>query len=325
MPYRGHNRAYEVDTSRQIMRLHPSKPDIFEEPVSGRSVELSMPVTEDLNIMAPGERNPSAEFIQHYQQVEEDSRLRTGWFQLEFARTQELILRHLAPARAVILDAGGGSGAYAGWLASLGHEVHLIDPVPKHVEQAFGRSASQQRPIASMRLGDARKLEQGDRSVDAVLLLGPLYHLTEREDRLACLKEAFRVLRTGGIVFAAAISRFASLLDSLAHGFFDQPDFAAILERDLRDGQHLNSTGKPEYFTTAYFHRPDELAGELSAAGFRPLELTGIEGPGWLARDFDRLWANSAERERLLECVRQVEHDPALLGASSHIMAIGKK
>ncbi len=263
--------------------------------------------------------------IEHYQQVDEDSRLRTGWFRLEFARTQELILRHLSPAPAVVLDVGGGSGAYAGWLASLGYEVHLIDPVPKHIEQALARSTRQQRPIASMRVGDARKLEEYDRSVDAVLLLGPLYHLTERNDRVACLKEAFRVLRIGGIVFAAAISRFASLLDSLAHGFFDQPDFTPILERDLENGQHRNPTGKSDYFTTAFFHRPDELVSELSATGFRLQELTAIEGPGWLAKDFDRLWADRGERERLLQCVRKVEHEPALLVVSSHIMAIGKK
>jgi len=268
---------------------------------------------------------PSQDIIQHYQQADEDSRLQTGWFHLEFERTKELILRHLAPAPAVLLDVGGGSGPYAAWLASLGYEAHLIDPVRKHVDQALNRSTRQQRPIASMRLGDARKLEQSDSSVDAVLLLGPLYHLTERADRGACLKETFRVLRRGGVVFAAAISRYASLLDSLAHGFFDLPDFAPILEHDLRDGQHRNTTGKPEYFTTAYFHRPDELVSELSAAGFTLQEVAGIEGPGWLARDFDRLWAKPDERERLLQCARKVEHEPALLGASSHIMAIGKK
>lgn len=275
--------------------------------------------------MASNETNSFQDVIEHYQQADEDSRLRSGWFKLESARTQELILRHLSPTPAVVLDAGGGSGVYAGWLAELGYEVHLIDPVPKHIDQALSRSTRQQRPIASMRVGDARKLEQNDRSVDTVLLLGPLYHLTQRNDREACLKESFRVLRIGGVVLAAAISRFASLLDSLAHGFFDQPDFAPILERDLDEGQHRNPTGKPEYFTTAFFHRPNELVNELSAAGFRLQELTAIEGPGWLAKDFDRLWADPGERERLLRCVRKVEHEPALLGASPHIMAIGKK
>lgn len=275
--------------------------------------------------MAEDAQDAFQKIIDHYQGVDEDSRLRTGCSQLEFARTQELVLRYLPPVPATVLDVGGGSGAYAAWLASQGYEVSLIDIVPKHIDEALARSAAQERPIASMRLGDARKLEQNDHSADAVLLLGPLYHLTERNDRLTCLNEAFRVLRIGGVLFAAAIGRFASLLDSLPHGFFEQADFAPILDRDLRDGQHRNPAGRPEYFTTAYFHHPAELTGELSAAGFRLQELAAIEGPGWLAKDFDRLWANVGERERLLQCVRKVEHEPELLGASAHIMAVGKK
>jgi ubiquinone/menaquinone biosynthesis C-methylase UbiE len=279
----------------------------------------------DLHMMPVGKNNPLPSVVAHYQEADEDSRLQSGVFQLEFARTQELILRHLPSVPVTILDIGGGSGVYACWLASLGYEVRLIDPVPKHVEQALARSTRQQKPIAGMRIGDARHLEENDGSADAVLLLGPLYHLTERNDRLACLKEAFRVLRIGGVVFAAAISRFASLLDSLSHGFFEDPAFQPIVERDLREGQHRNPTDNPIYFTTAYFHEPDELAGELSAAGFRLQELTAIEGPGWLARDFDRLWKDDAQRERLLAHIRTIEHERALIGASAHIMAIGKK
>lgn len=275
--------------------------------------------------MTAGKDDPLASVVAHYHEVDEDSRLQTGVFQLEFVRTQELILRYLPPAPATILDIGGGSGVYARWLASLGYEVRLIDPVPKHVEQALARSTGQQKAIASMRIGDARHLAENDASADAALLLGPLYHLTERNDRLACLKEAFRVLRIGGIVCAAGISRFASLLDSLSHGFFEDPAFQPIVERDLREGQHRNATENPLYFTTAYFHEPEELASELSAVGFRLQELTAIEGPGWLARDFDRLWRDDVQRERLLAHIRTVEHERALIGASAHIMAIGKK
>jgi ubiquinone/menaquinone biosynthesis C-methylase UbiE len=275
--------------------------------------------------MAAGKDDPLPSVVAHYQEVDEDSRLQTGVFQLEFVRTQELVLRHLPSTPATILDIGGGSGVYARWLASLGYEVQLIDPVPKHVEQALARSTRQQKAIASMRIGDARHLAENDASADAALLLGPLYHLTERNDRLACLKEAFRVLRIGGIVCAAGISRFASLLDSLSHGFFEDPAFQPIVERDLREGQHRNATENPLYFTTAYFHEPEELASELSAVGFRLQELTAIEGPGWLARDFDRLWRDDVQRERLLAHIRTVEHERALIGASAHIMAIGKK
>lgn len=267
-----------------------------------------------------------SEIVRHYGEVDESSRLYTGWFKLEHARTQELILRHLPPAPATIVDAGGGAGIYACWLAQRGYQVHLIDPVAKHVEQARAASAEQsQHPLASAEVGDARHLVHADESADAVLLLGPLYHLVEREDRLACLREARRVLRPGGLLWGAGISRFASLLDSLSSGFFDDPVFAPILARDLEEGQHRNPTSNPIYFTNAFFHRPGELSRDLLGAGFQVLEIVAIEGPGWLARDFDRLWSDPAQRERLLAAVRKVEREPSVLGASAHIMAIGRK
>jgi ubiquinone/menaquinone biosynthesis C-methylase UbiE len=270
--------------------------------------------------------NSTREIIQHYSDAEESSCLRSGWFQLEQARTQELILRHLPPPPATIIDVGGGAGAYACWLAARGYQVHLIDPVPKHVEQARAASSKQpQHPLASAEVGDARELPQKDAAADAVLLLGPLYHLVEKQDRLACLREAYRVLRAGGLVWGAAISHFASLLDSLSHGFFDDPVFAPILARDLEEGQHRNPTDNLLYFTDAFFHRPEELSGEFLNAGFQVLELLAIEGPGWLARDFERLWNDPQQRERLLSAVRKVESEPSVLGTSSHIMAIARK
>jgi len=270
--------------------------------------------------------NSADEIVRYYSAADEASRLRTGWFQLEQARTKELILRHIQPAPATVLDVGGAAGTYACWLASRGYQVHLIDPVLRHVEQASAASAKQpQHPLASAVAGDARKLEQANQAMDAVLLLGPIYHLTERKDRLTALREANRVLRPGGLVWAAGISRFASLLDSLSGGFFDRPEFAPILDRDLAEGQHRNATGNLLYFTDAFLHLPEELAAELREAGFELVELVPVEGPGWLARDFDRLWSNPQQRERLLALLRKVEHEPALIGASSHILAIGRK
>ena len=271
-------------------------------------------------------KDSAQDIVSYYTAGDEASRLRTGWFQLEQERTRELILRHLPPAPATIVDAGGGSGPYACWLAAQGYTVHLIDPVPKHVEQAKEASAAQpQFRLASAEVGDARRLAHADGSADAVLLLGPLYHLVEKEDRLACLGEAHRVLRARGLLWAAAISRFASLVDSLSAGFFDDPAFAPILARDLEDGQHRNPTDNPIYFTDAYFHKPGELSRELLAARFQIVKFAAIEGPGWIARDFDRLWNDPLQRERLLEIMRKVESEPSILGASSHIMAIGRK
>lgn len=265
------------------------------------------------------------EMLHHYQQVNESSRLSTGVFQIERARTEELILRHLPPSPATICDVGGGAGAYALWLASRGYSVHLVDPVPKHVEQARAASERGKCPLASIEIGDARKLPFPDDSADAILLLGPLYHLLQRDDRLAALREANRVVRPQGLVWGAAISRFASFFDSLSTGFFSDPVFEPILARDLAEGQHRNSTGNPIYFTDAFFHRPGELSREFLAAGFEVVEVVAIEGPGWLARDFDQLWNDSAQRRRLLDCVRKVEREPSILGASAHIMCIGRK
>ena len=268
----------------------------------------------------------SQRMVDYYSDADEASRLATGWFQLEQARTRELILRYLPPAPGTIIDAGGGSGVYGCWLATLGYQVHLIDPVQEHVEQAQDASRKQPaHPLASAAVGDARQIPQSENSADAVLLLGPLYHLVERQDRIACLREAYRVLRPGGMLWGAGISHFASLLDSLTHGFFADPDFAPILDRDLEDGQHRNATGNPLYFTDAFFHRAGELSREVQAAGFQILEVLPIEGPGWLARDFERLWTDPIQRDRLLTAVRRMEREPSVLGVSSHIMAIGLK
>src|SRR5262249_49428443 len=145
----------------------------------------------------------------------------------------------------------------------------LVDALPLHVELA--RKASQEQPdapLASIEVGDARSLKRPDASVDVVLLFGPLYHLTERVDRLAALHEAHRVLRSGGLLLAVGISRFASALDGLRQGWFDDPAFAQMVERDLVDGQHRNPANQPEYFTTAFFHHPEELRVEVEESGF---------------------------------------------------------
>ncbi|HET8648000.1 MAG TPA: class I SAM-dependent methyltransferase, partial [Vicinamibacteria bacterium] len=208
-----------------------------------------------------------------YDRYDEAERLQQGYFALEEARTRELLQRHLPPAPARVLDVGGAAGAYALWLAGLGYDVQLVDPVARHVEQARAASAAAAAPLRGASLGDARALEQADGSVDALLLLGPLYHLPQRGDRLGALREAARVLAPGGVLFAAAISRFASLFDGLHGAVFEDPAFLDVVREDLRSGRHLNPTGRLEYFTTAFFHRPEELREELAEAGFADVVL----------------------------------------------------
>jgi ubiquinone/menaquinone biosynthesis C-methylase UbiE len=118
---------------------------------------------------------------------------------LELLRTQKLLLRHLPPPPAVVLDVGGGPGIYACWLARRGYAVHLIDPLKLHVDQALEASQAQpDAPLTSARVGEARRLDFEEASAEAVLLMGPPYHLTERAERTAALGEARRVLHSAG-------------------------------------------------------------------------------------------------------------------------------
>ena len=132
----------------------------------------------------------SSEILAYYRQAPERERLQVGVFRLEFLRTKEVIDRWLPKPPAIVLDVGGGPGAYASWLAGRGYEVHLLDPVPELVEQA--RQAD--RGITSCGVGDARALNQKDQFADVVLLLGPLYHLIDASERQRALREAHRVL-----------------------------------------------------------------------------------------------------------------------------------
>jgi ubiquinone/menaquinone biosynthesis C-methylase UbiE len=289
---------------------------------------LSSPCLSGEEARTIGERQElDAEILAHYEEgVERERLLHGGAGRLEYLRTRELLARYLPPAPATVLDVGGGAGVYALPLAREGYSLHLIDPVPPHVEQAREASALQRdAPLTSAEVGDARQLLCNDDSVDAVLLLGPLYHLTSRDDRLQALWEANRVLRSGGMVAAAAISRFASTYDGLLRGFLEDPKFEEIVERDVREGQHRNPSGRPEWFTSAYFHLPDELRDEVIEAGFKVEALVGIEGPAWVLPDLDSWLEDPPRRSRLLDAIRRVETEPSLLGATAHILVVGRR
>jgi ubiquinone/menaquinone biosynthesis C-methylase UbiE len=269
----------------------------------------------------------SREIQTHYdREADERARLEQHAGQLEFYRTKEIIARHLPKKAAVILDLGGGPGRYATWLATLGHHLHLVDPVALHVEQAKEAAVAQGgKALASATVGDARNLKFSDRIAGAVLLLGPLYHLVKRSDRVKALSEAHRTLKPGGLLFAAAISRFASSLDGLFRNFLEDPAFYKILQQDLKNGQHRNPTDKPQYFTTAFFHHPDELRSEVQDAGFARPKLYALEGPCWLLPDFEKKWSDPEMRAKLLAIIRAVESEPTLLGQSAHILAVARK
>ena len=250
---------------------------------------------------------------------------RPGDGELERLRTQEILTRVLPRAPSVVVDVGGAAGVHALWLASLGHEVHLVDAAPLHVEQARQASATAARPLASAELGDARSLRRPDASADVVLLLGPLYHLMERSERIAALAEAGRVVRRDGVVVAATISRFAPALVATNLGRIGNAGFRELAGRALREGVHSPPADMPAWFTRAWFHAPGEIAEEIAEAGLRHESTVAVEGPAWMSPTLADDLADPERRAALLDMLRRLESEPALLGSSAHALSIARR
>jgi len=264
-------------------------------------------------------------FRAHYNAGVERDRLLSGTSNLEFERTKRILSRYLPSRPATILDVGGGPGRYSFWLADMGHSVHLVDVLPLHIRQAKMFQRKSKNLLASINIGDARNLDFEDKSADIVLLFGPLYHLVRKKERLKALSEARRVLKPGGLLFAAAISRFTSALDGSLRGFIQDPEFMKIIMQDLKNGQHRNPSNKPEYFTTAFFHHPDELEAEMKQAKFKSVKVYAITGFAWLLPRFKEIWENPSLKTRLMTILDKTELEPSMLGQSDHLLAVGRK
>lgn len=279
---------------------------------------------------------------QYYELGKEADRLSsTGAGRLEFERTQEIVLRHLPEPPATIADIGGGPGRYALWLAGLGYRVVHRDLVPLHVEQvraavagsraavagshaAAGAQALVAGPAANVdsAIGDARSLDLGDASVDAILLLGPLYHLTRRAARVQALREAGRVVRPGGPVFAAAISRWAPRLDGILRlRLYDQnPDVGDLVATLERTG--VMPPLLPGGFT-GFTHRPGQLRAEFVSAGLDVADLVCVEGAACMLKDLDDRPADERAWQVVLDAARAHERVPELMGLGPHLLATG--
>jgi ubiquinone/menaquinone biosynthesis C-methylase UbiE len=261
------------------------------------------------------------EVVQYYGNYNENGRI--DKYPIEFIRSKEIISRYLPSTPIKIVDLCGASGHYAYWLAKMGHEVHLMDLSEKHIEETVSNKEKYNVELSSIRQGDARKTEYKNGTFDMVLLMGALYHLHEKEDRIKCIKETHRILKKGGIAVFSYISRYASILDGFTKDLINDPLYLEIMEKDYFTGIHKN-VGETKYFTNAYFHTTKEIYDELLYLNYKDIVVYAVEGFSTLLNG--KKYLNDERKLNiLLKYLKLFEQDSEMLGISHHRLAICKK
>ena len=264
----------------------------------------------------------------------ERDRLRTGEGLLEFERTKEILLEKLPNPPAVIYDIGGAYGEYSWWLASMGYEVHLFDLSETNI--AMSAELAAEYPGVTLRSAtvcDARSIPRPNKSADAILLMGPLYSITEYEERILAIKESGRLLKDDGILFSAALTPYSPLIPRLASYHteigkeLDDPAVMSIIERALEDGCYCNPDMKiiDHGLGSSHLHTAKALREELSLGGFDTASVHGVMGGAWLAPNLDELLANEKTKALLMKTVRMLDTHEEIIGLSGHLLAVSRK
>jgi S-adenosylmethionine-dependent methyltransferase len=239
----------------------------------------------------------------------------------EFAVTMRALRDHLPSPPARVLDCGGGPGRFAIELARLGYEVTLFDLSAENLHLARQRSAEAGVEIAAYAHGTATDLSRyPDGAFDAVLLMGPLYHLLEASSRQRALDGARRVLSPGGILFAAFITRYAPIRYYAAN----DPTWIVAGAQEL--GQFLEQgavppQGEPGSGFVAYFARPEEVGPLLREAGYEVRAVLGVEGLiSMIEGPVNALQGEAWER--WVELNYRLAADVTIHGCVEHLLAV---
>ncbi len=268
------------------------------------------------------DKTASSHVAQYYDaHVEQEwDRLNESW--LEFAVTLDRVKRSLTSNQSV-LDIGGGPGRYALALAQMGHEVDLVDVSQAAVQFAINEATARGVELRRASTGDARDLSHypSDR-FDAVLCLGPLYHLVDKTDRDLVRAEVARVLRPGGVAFFAVISTFAPIYYACKkpERFANTVDTAA----EIAGAPEFQIDPGGSFFTEAAFIHPDGVEEEFAASSLTLTEVFGAESL-FAQSEVALASLSPADRAKLRDLAIAHAADKAARYTSEHIIVVMTK
>lgn len=263
--------------------------------------------------------------LDFYNLVSEKGRLERGLGIIEFYRTKQILSKYINKDSNVIYDIGGGIGVYSDWLARKNNNVHLLELSPNAVEYAKSNYNTFVSEVC-----DARSIDRANESADVILLMGPLYHLQNIDDRLKVLSECYRVLKKDGLLFSVGISKFSTTTWALStfgtrNELLTEKPFMNMIEIELKEGIHDRPQEYPYLLTQAYFHTPLQLQNEIETVGFKTLNKHAIEGTIWFTPDLNKKWEDIKTRDILLKILEITEHEIEIMGMSPHFMVVSQK
>lgn len=267
-----------------------------------------------------------SKIISYYNQFDEWGRLERE--PIEFQVNWHFIKKYL-PETGYILDNGAGPGKYSMELAKDGYRVTLTDLTPKLVEIAKRKAQDFQLEgqFDGFYTADARELNMlNDEQFDASLMLGPMYHLQEENDRIMAVQELNRVTKKNGLVFVAFMPRIRHVFTSLLSPNNWKPNDNMDTIQQFSQSGCFNHSDEGR-FTGAYYFNIEDINPFMETQGFETLELIGSNVGAILNNDNWNYWRDKgeAEVEKIINLIKEKATDPYILGNSSHLLYIGKK
>jgi ubiquinone/menaquinone biosynthesis C-methylase UbiE len=261
--------------------------------------------------------------IEFYERYDEDNRLSADHAsKIEFVVTTHVLNEHI-DAHHHILELGAGTGAYSMYYAERGNEVVATDISPKHIEMIRQKVKEEHQAIKlSAEVVDAIDLCQFKTGCfDVVLCLGPIYHLTDVNDRVKCIQEALRVLKPGGILAVAYINKHYIIHAVMINmkRYFTQK----ITEDILRTGT-CKEAGENCFISVGFLTTPAEIESFMAQFHVEIIDHAATDGITSLLRNqVNEL--NDTEYDVWVRYMLSNCREKSLLGISNHVLLMCRK